>query len=159
MKKFILLICILLINFIIYGQERNSLNDIINHSLNLYVNKVDTLVEKRTIVKKFFQEKYVNMDGYPLNFILDNNLKKELKQIRLFDDVFLKNILKKGTYVIFFDGIDLKSNRIMLSFSSRYVILKKGGLNISISDGGVYTYEYSNEKQEWYLIEEKYIGI
>jgi hypothetical protein len=61
--------------------------------------------------------------------------------------------------VVFFDGIELNKDSIKITFSNRVVEYIEKNLNLSISDGGTFTYVYSCEKKEWFFVKARYWGI
>lgn len=161
MKKNILLIILCFFFSFIKAQEGNQLNEMINESLIAYLDNINKYVEKGIIVKDYPEKLHIVIDVYPLNFLFnDSILRMKLNYISLTNLNPYKQKLKKGVSVILLDGIKLRDNQLIITFSSRYAKLKKGNnLHLIISDWGNFTYEYSCEKQKWILTETKYGGI
>ena len=100
------------------------------------------------------------IDYYPFSFDFSDSIKsRQLNYVSIKNQKYYK-YLKKGQNVLFFDGLSLDSNKLIIQFSGRLVqYAKKIHIRISISDWFRFIYEYSCDKKQWILIEKDFGGI
>jgi hypothetical protein len=160
MKRIISVIAILVVFFQLKGQENDQLNEVVILSINSYI------INDKNLVRQGYSlldtsRYYICMDGLPADFPYDsvqNVIFFSLKNIEGIPN-FLKCKLKKGIKTLFV-GIKISNNQLVITVAGRGVkLLKKNSINIVIGDWGIFTYEYSCEKQEWELKETKYGGV
>jgi hypothetical protein len=141
-------------------QSQEPLNKIIISSINSYI------ISDKDLVKQGFSlsdtsRYYICMDGLPADFPYDsiqNATFFSLKNIEGVPNV-IKRKLKKGIGVLFV-GIKISNNQLVITVAGRGVKrIKKRHISIVIGDWGIFTYEYSCEKQEWLLSKTEYGGI
>jgi hypothetical protein len=160
MKKIWIFIVLFSVSSQLIGQNKNQLNEIIISSINSYIEWNNDFV-KREISLMDTTRYYICMDGLPANFPLDcvqNITSFSLNNLEGLPNTF-KSKLKKGIKTLFID-INLFNNQFVITVSGRGVKrTKKNNINIVIGDWGIFTYEYSCEKQEWELKETKLAGI
>jgi hypothetical protein len=148
------------------AQSSNVLNDMINDCLNdclnHFLNHSLPLMQTRTqIITPALLSDY-----YPFYFDISDSVKSTLKnnpqcKIVSFYKPKFRKYFKKERCVLFFDGVYLDSNKLIIKFSERSVQYKaKGRMTyIGISDWYKYIYEYSSEEKRWVLIEKILEGI
>ena len=161
MKKILIFIVLFLVSSqLILGQDKNQLNKMIISSINSYIEWNNDFV-RRGISLVDTSHYYVCMDGLPSDFpfgSFQNVTFFSLNNLEGLPSSF-KSKLKKGIKTVFI-GMNLSDNQLVFSVSGRGVQwLKKNNINIVMGDWGIFTYEYSCEKQEWELRETKYGGI
>jgi hypothetical protein len=67
--------------------------------------------------------------------------------------------IKKGIDA-YFVWLKLTDRQLVVHIGGRGVkLIKKNNLGISVGDWGIFTYEYSCEKQKWLLANTEYGGI
>jgi hypothetical protein len=160
MKRIVIVISILFVSFQIKGQEDNQLNKLINSSISSYIDWKNDFV-KRGISQRDTCKYYVCKDGLPTFFSYDN-----VKNVTFFSlenlnglPKFFQKELKKGIGACFV-WIELTDKQLIIHIGGRSVKLAhKNHIEIGISDWGIFTYEYSCEKQIWLLAKTEYGGI
>jgi hypothetical protein len=136
----------------------NMINDCLNDCLSDYSNAyLNNLL--RTNVSLFV------LDYYPHFFQFSDSVINNLKN-KQFKPIYINNpnnykYLKEEYPALFFDGLSLDSNRLIIHFSKRFVRYdkKKKIMNIAISDWFKHIYEYSCEEKRWIFIEKVSGGI
>ena len=160
MKKIWIFIIIFSVSSQLIGQDKNQLNEMIVSSINSYIEWNNDFV-KRGISLMDTSSYYVCMDGLPANFpynSIQNVTFFSLNNLEGLPNSF-KSKLKKGIKTLFV-GINLSHNQLVVTVAGRGVSrIKKNNINILIGDWGIFTYEYSCDKQEWELKEIKFEGI
>ena len=169
MKNIIFAISFVLVYFSISNaQEVSKLDKMINESL---LSRLKYSADSYDEVCRNCGEytTYICLDGFPRNFVFSDeilNLPNNLKNMKDIKFVSLMNIsgqkeLKKGRgYGFVFLGISLEKNIMIISITGRSVsISKKNQLQIAMIEWGIYTYEYSHDKNDWMLINTEYGGV
>lgn len=150
--KLLLAVITLLTSIKLKGQENNQLNQMVNDCLYSYIQHYNN--------KGKFKIKNFSIDDYPLNFEFDKKISElNLKLISLKRESQPQKTFKKPLLLVFFDGIELNKDSIKITFSNRVVEYIEKRLNLSISDGGTFTYVFSCEKKEWIFVKDHYWGI
>ncbi|OPZ99266.1 MAG: hypothetical protein BWY72_00437 [Bacteroidetes bacterium ADurb.Bin416] len=160
MKRIVGVILFLFVLFQLKGQENNQLDKILVSAIESYITNNKDLARKRMSVQDTSRY-YICMDGLPAGFPFDSVQNVAFFSLNNIDGLAnpIKNKLKKGIKTLFV-GIKISKNQIIITISEQIIRqLKKKKLNIAISDWGIFTYEYSCEKQKWELKEPKYGGI
>lgn len=160
MKRIVSVIVLLFVLFQLKGQENNQLDRIVISAIKSYIINNKDLV-KNKISLQDTSRYYICRDGLPADFPYDNTQNATFFSLNNLDGLSsqLKNKFRKGIKALFV-GLKISNNQIIITVSGRIVrLLKKNNLNITISDWGIFTYEYSCEKQEWELKEPKYGGV
>jgi hypothetical protein len=148
MKKIIFFLTFIITTNIGKTQSSNLfiLNDIINDCLNncLSETNISTLL----------------IDYYPFSFEFSDSIKsRQLNYVSIKNQRYYK-YLKKGQKVLFFDGLSLDSNKLIIQFSGRFVKYEgKKHIVIAISDWFNFIYEYSCDKKQWIFIKKNVGGI
>jgi hypothetical protein len=149
-----------------YRQKRDSieiqypLNAMIISSINSYI------ASDKDLVKQGFSlmdtsRYYVCVDGLPADFPYNSVQNSTFFSLNNVEGIpnFLKHKLNKGIKILFV-WLKLTDRQLVIHIGGRGVkLIKKNQLGISVGDWGIFTYEYSCEKQKWELIETKFGGI
>ena len=100
------------------------------------------------------------IDHYPFAFKFSDSIQnRQLSYVCLKNEKSRKS-LKKGQDVLFFDGVSIEGNKLIIRFSGRFVeVKKKNHVIISISDWFRFIYEYSCDEKQWILIKKDFGGI
>lgn len=151
---------LLCICFFSNAQEKNKLNEMLNESLLLYLDWQSDLRSKAVKVGKN-NYLYICVDNYPNNFSFSEEiLKKDVKFMSLQNLSGQKELKKNREYRFIFTAISLEKNQISITVFGKNVFLpKKNHLHVVAADRGVFTYEYSCDKQEWKLKEKNFGGV
>ncbi len=160
MKRIFLFFIVSLLFFQSQGQEHNQLNEMIISSINSYITNEKSLV-KQGFSLRDTSRYYICMEGLPENFSYDSLQNITLFSLNNIEGIpnFLKHKLNKGIKMLFI-GLKTSNNQLVISVKGRGVQrLKKKHLSIVIGDWGIFTYEYSCEKQKWLLVKNEYGGI
>lgn len=160
MKKIFLIFVVSFLSFQIQGQEHDQLNEMITSSINLYITNDKSLV-KQGFGLRDTSRYYICMEGLPEHFSYDGIQNITFFSLNNIEGVpnFLKHKLNKGIGMLFI-GLKTLNNQLVISVKDCGVRrLKKKHLSISISDWGVFTYEYSCERRKWLLVKSVYGGI
>lgn len=160
MKRIVSVIVVLFVLFQLKGQEMNQLNKIVISSIKLYIIDGKDLVRQRFSLQDTSCY-YICMDGLPADFPYDSVQNATFFSLKNIEGVpsFLKYKLKKGIKTLFI-GLKISNNQIIITVTGRGVKrTKKNNISILTGDWGVFTYEYSCEKQKWELKEPKYGGV
>ena len=145
------------------GQKDNQLNEMIISSINSYIEWNNDFV-KRGISLGDTCNHYICIDGLPSAFPYGSIKNATFFSVNFFriyqtTNYLLNNQLKKGMEALFV-YFELKNNQLQITVSSKNVkLIKKKQIGIGLSDWGIFTYEYSCDKQEWSLVEIKYDGV
>ena len=165
MKKICIFIAIFFILGQLKGQQDNQLNNILVESILLNLDYDVDLYNKVSGNRKdsrAYTLPYICKDGLPSHFPYDS-----LQHINFFSlnnvdgqPNFFKKKLKKGMSA-WFVGIKLTNNVITITISDEDIkrIKKNRVKHVVGFHWGIYTYEYSCEKQEWKLKDVKHTGI
>ncbi|GAB6013508.1 DUF6794 domain-containing protein [Viscerimonas tarda] len=141
-------------------QETNQLNKMINSSITSYIIWKNDFA-KRGISLLDTCQHYVCKDGLPADFPFDsiqNVTFFSLHNLNGLPKSFQKE-LKKGISA-YFVWVKLTDKQFVITVGGRGVkLMKKNHIGISVSDWGIFTYEYSCEKQKWLLVNADYGGI
>lgn len=160
MKRIVSFIVVLFVLFQLKGQENNQLDKIVISAIKSYIISNKDLVKNKFSLQDTSRY-YICMDGLPTDFPYNNVQDAtffSLSNLKGLPNSF-KRKLKKGINALFI-GLNISNNQIIITVSGRIVKrLKKNNLNIAISGWGIFTYEYSCEKQKWELKEPKYGGV
>jgi hypothetical protein len=160
MKRISLVIAVLFISFQSKGQKINQLNEMTNSSINSYIAWNNDFV-KRGISLRDTCLHYVCKDGLPADFPFDsiqNVTFFSLHNLNGLPKSFQKE-LKKGISAHFV-RIKLTNKQFVITVGGHGVkLMKKNHIRISVGDWGIFTYEYSCEKQKWLLVNADYGGI
>ena len=160
MKKICVLIVMLCGAGHLLGQNKNQLNEMIVSSINSYIEWNNDFVKREISVGDTCNH-YICIDGLPSAFPYDsikNVTFFSLHNVNGLSKSFQKE-LKKGISACF-AWIKLTNTQLVISVGGRGVkLIKKNHIGISVVDWGVFTYEYSCDKQEWVLKETKFGGI
>ena len=160
MKRIFVLFIILPLFFQAQGQEHDQLNEMITSSIKSYITNDKSLVKQGFSLRDTTRY-YICMDGLPENFSYDGIQNITFFSLNNIEGVpnFIKRKLNKGIKMLFI-GLKTSSNQLVISVLGRGVKrLKKKHLSIEIGDWGIFTYEYSCEKQKWLLVKNVYGGI
>jgi hypothetical protein len=150
-----------------YQQKRDSiqrqylLNKMITSSINSYIENHKNLVRQGYGLKDTIHY-YICWDGLPADFpyrsVQQNGTFFSLYNLSSLPGYF-KRTLKKGIKTLFV-GINLSNNQFVITIAGRGVkLVGKEYIHITIGDWGIFTYEYSCEKQKWELKESRYGGV
>lgn len=160
MKRVLTVIVILLVIFRLEAKDISKLDKFIITSIETYIDNEKEFVRRGISVDDtccFF----VCTDGLPADFPSDsvqNVVFFSLNNISGLPSPF-KLKLKKGIEALFI-GLEISNSQIIITVSGRRVRrLKNNILSIAISDWGIFTYEYSCEKQKWEFLEPKFGGV
>ena len=160
MKRISFVIVVLFMFFQSKGQETNQLNEMINSSINSYIVWSNDFVKQGISLRDTCQY-YVCKDGFPADFpfsSMQNVTFFSLHNLNGLPKSFQKE-LKKGISACFV-WIKLTGKQLVITVGGRGVkLIKKNNIGISVGDWGIFTYEYSCNKQEWELKETKFGGI
>ena len=163
MKKICVFIAMLFWAGHLLGQNKNQLNEMIVSSINSYIEWNNDFV-KRGISVGDTCNHYICIDGLPSSFPYDSIKNATFFSVNFFriypvSNSLLNKQLKKGIEALFV-YFELKNNQLQITVSSKSVkLVKKKQIGVGLSDWGIYTHEYSCEKQEWELKETKYGGV
>jgi len=99
------------------------------------------------------------IDHYPFYFMFSDSIKnRQLDYVSITNPKFYK-YFERGKFVLFFDGIFLEQNRLIIQFSKRFVQFERMNFTISLSKWVTFTYEYSCDEEQWVFIEKEINGI
>ncbi|MDD7303787.1 MAG: hypothetical protein SPF56_08950 [Bacteroidaceae bacterium] len=160
MKEIVVTFSFICICLFSNAQESNQLNKMIIESLRSYMSYNSELRKKECADCEKYNT-YICRDGLPSNFPYDS-----LPNVTFFSvDFFrvysnhLKKQLQKGIDVLFV-SFKLKNNQLQVSITSKSVkLMNKKAIVVGLSNWCNCFYEYSCEKQEWELKENKFGGI
>jgi hypothetical protein len=160
MKRIVIAIVVLFMSMQMKGQEDNQLNKMIISSISSYITWKNDFV-KRGISLRDTCHHYICRDGLPADFHYDS-----IKNVTYFSVYYFKSSskslrkeLKKGISA-YFVWIKLTDKQFVITVGGRSVkLMKKNHIEISVGDWGIFTYEYSYEKQKWLLVNTEYGGI
>lgn len=160
MKRIVSVIVVLFVLFQLKGQEKNQLDKIVISAIKSYIINDKDLVRQRFSLQDT-NHYYICIDGLPADFPCDsiqNATFFSLKNLEGLPNSF-KHKLNTGIKTLFV-GLKISNNHIIITVTGRGVKRTKKN-NISIVTGvwGIFTYEYSCEKQKWELKEPKYGGV
>ena len=142
------------------GQNDNQLNKMIIESLRSCMS-YNSKLRKKVCVNCEKYNTYICRDGLPANFPYDS-----LPNVTFFSvDFFrvysnpLKKQLQKGIGALFV-SFKLKNGQLQVIVTTKSVkLINKKTITVGLSDWCNYFYEYSCEKQEWELKENKFGGV
>jgi len=160
MKRIIVTIGFVFICLFSNAQENKQLNKMINTSLLSYLDWKSDLINK-TCKDCGEYAPYICVDSYPNNFSFSEAIQKRNVKFMSLQNLSGQKELKKGKkYEFVLMELSLEKNRITITLSGKDVsIPKKNHLHIVAVDWGIFTYEYSCDKQEWELKKTKFGGI
>jgi len=160
MKRVVVIITVFFVCFQLKGQECNQLNEIISSSINSYITWKNSFV-KRGISVRDTCCLYICKDGLPADFPCDSMQNVTFFSLNNWNGLsksFQKE-LKKGIGACFV-WLKLTENQLVVHIGGIGVkLIKKNHIGISVGDWGIFTYEYSCEKQKWLLTNTEYGGI
>lgn len=159
MKKKVIII-VLFMFFQLKGQANNQLNEMIISSINSYITWKNSFV-KRGISVRDTCHYYICKDGLPADFPCNSMQNVTFLSLHNWNGLSksLQKELKKGISACFV-WLKLTDRQLAISIGGRGVkLIKKNNLGISVGDWGIFTYEYSCERQKWLLANTEYGGI
>jgi len=159
MKKIVIFI-ILFMFFQLKGQANNQQNEMIISSINSYITWKNSFVKGGITIRDTCHY-YVCKDGLPNDFPYDSMQNVTFLSLHNWNGLSksFKKELKKGISLCFV-WLKLTDRQLVVSIGGRGVkLIKKNNLGISVGDWGIFTYEYSCEKQKWLLVNTEYGGI
>ena len=160
MKKIIAVIGLMLVCLSSDAQVGNQLNEMIISSINSYIDRNEGFVKRGNSFRDTCHH-YICKDGLPAEFPYDsinNAIFFSLSNLEGLPNSF-KGKLKKGLNACFV-RIRLTDTQMIVSVSGRVLkLIKRNRIGINVGDWGVFTYEYSCDKQEWKLKEIKFGGV
>lgn len=161
MKKIIILISTFLFVANILIAQKNQLECNVGKSLTSFIESLKENHKKGIIDQEYFDNLYVSIDNYPPQFSFkDSILDIPIKYISITNYSGYEKLLKNGVWVISLSHLGIESNRLIITYTLRKVILKKKAhLLIELSDSATFTYEYSCDNDEWILINTEYSGV
>ena len=132
----------------------------IRNSIESYIENVDEFCTKRGLTPPGVY--YVCKVGLTTSFTRNDSI-KSIPRVKYFsldnyDSRSFKKMLKKGFGAMFVETI-LHKNQIIIAVSDCSVSNYKGFPAVGIKDWGIYTYEYSEDKEEWVLVKSEIGGI
>ena len=133
-----------------YGQTSTQLNELINESIEKYiVNQHHT----NNNSKEFIFLK----DNFPLDFQVEDTLKRLYKITFIEKQVCCKAKLKKGIRAYRLLPISLNDNILTITIANIFFIIQKRKITISNSD--YINYKYFKDKDKWEFLKEEKSGI
>ncbi|MDR3327711.1 MAG: hypothetical protein LBT04_06265 [Prevotellaceae bacterium] len=160
MKKIYFVIMLISMSSQLVGQSNNQLNEMIIESLRSYLNYSSEL-QKKVCSNCEKHNTYICNDGLPADFPCDSMQNVTFLSLHNWNGLSksLQKELKKGISACFV-WLKLTDRQLVISIGGRSVkLIKKNNLGISVGDWGIFTYEYSCEKQKWLLVNTEYGGI
>lgn len=174
MKKYAIVFVMSFVSCLLVGQEKNAPSQVVQSTAEGNTQKREDdnqlngiLIESlRSCLKHYSDLKgYICKDGLPADFPFDS-----IQDVTFFSlwnisglSTSLQKDLSKGKWS-YFVSIELQGRKINITIERNHVtlikkFLRKRQIYIDISDWGIFTYEYSYEKQKWLLIKTEYGGI
>lgn len=140
--------------------KNNQLDRMIRNSIESYIENVDEFCTKRGFTPPGVY--YVCKEGLTTSFTRNDSIRSipRVKYVSLdnYDSRSLKKMLKKGFGAMFVET-KLHKNQIIIAVSDCSVSNYKGFPAVGIKDWGIYTYEYSEDKEDWVLVKSEIGGI
>lgn len=148
------------VSCLLMGQGDNQLNEMLTESLRSHI-KHDSDFHAKFIKNSKESKPRICRDGLPANFPFDgiqNATFFSLWNLSGLHKSFHKE-LKKGISAYFVD-IKLAGNQFIITIHNNGVkLIKDNHIGISIAAWGIFTFEYSSEKQKWLLEKTEYGGV
>ncbi len=144
------LICI---SFSVKGQNSNQFEKMVNDGLLRILEETESYYvkyfkNKRSITEDF----YIFVDHYPSNFEFSQEIQSiGVKKISLND--LTSEQKQEGVVGVSFSGIELDSAILKIIFVTLDVKMNGNILEIGLSDGYFFYYEYSCELKTWILFD------
>ena len=140
--------------------KNNQLDIMIRNSIESYIEYIDEFFTTRGLTPPGVY--YVCKVGLSTSFTRNDSI-KSIPRVKYFvldnyDSRSFKKFLKNGFDAMFIET-QLHKNQIIIAVSACSVSNYKGFPGVSIRDWGIYTYEYSEDKEDWVLVKSKYGGI
>ena len=162
MKRFCLVLLLILVAFNVRGQGENQLNDIIISSIKtqMYDDSVRFYARHPDKKEKFSYRYNICVDGLPGSFPYDS-----LKNVRYYSYYNLSPLTKsmrwkfKKSTTIFDISIRASDDKIIIVITPLGAKLKRNKWKLSVSIWFTYTYAYSQEQKKWILINKEEGGI
>ena len=147
-----LLIALLLLISPCFAQDKNDLDEMINHAIQSVVKRYEEYIMQNRMKQEEFDKYYIVKDRFPGNFILSDE-NKNLNQKVLYSEEIPFKELKKGVYYFLF-SMDILDGDIHIYITKMGYKIKKDNIVWRLkSDGYLFAYRYSCDKQKWELID------